>query len=201
MTNVTEQMRALVSELNNASVLYYTLGESPLSDAAWDQKYNKLLELEKESGITLPDSPSVRVGAEPLTAFQSHRHINRLWSMDKVQSKEELLSWMQRTQRLHDQLNDGRESPAGGLPENEYCVEYKLDGLTINLTYRDGQLVQAATRGNGEAGEGILPQARTIRCVPLSIPYKGLLEVQGECIMKLSTLEAYNRKLGIYDLD
>ncbi len=190
MTNVTEQMRALVSELNNASVLYYTLGESPLSDAAWDQKYNKLLELEKESGIILPDSPSVRVGAEPLTAFQSHRHINRLWSMDKVQSKEELLSWMQRTQRLHDQLNDGREPP---LPPLTYAVEYKLDGLTINLTYRDGQLVQAATRGNGEAGEGILPQARTIRCVPLSIPYKGLLEVQGECIMKLSTLEAYNR--------
>lgn len=190
MTNVTEQMRALVCELNNASVLYYTLGESPLSDAAWDQKYNKLLVLEKESGITLPDSPSVRVGAEPLTAFQSHRHINRLWSMDKVQSKEELLSWMQRTQRLHDQLNDGRESP---LPPLTYAVEYKLDGLTINLTYRDGQLVQAATRGNGEAGEGILPQARTIRCVPLSIPYKGLLEVQGECIMKLSTLEAYNR--------
>lgn len=72
-------------------------------------------------------------------------------------------------------------------------MEYKLDGLTINLTYRDGQLVQAATRGNGEVGEGILPQARTIRCVPLSIPYQGLLEVQGECIMRLSTLEAYNK--------
>ena len=69
-------------------------------------------------------------------------------------------------------------------------MEYKLDGLTINLTYRGGQLIEAATRGNGEVGEAILPQVRTIRCVPLSISYRGLLEVQGECIMRLSTLEA-----------
>ncbi len=190
MTNINDRLRALADELNRASALYYTGGDSPMSDADWDQKYNELLKLEKESGIVLPDSPSVRVGAEPLTAFEPHRHISRLWSMDKVQSKEELLAWMQRTEKLHAQLNDGRETP---LPELKYAVEYKLDGLTINLTYRDGQLVQAATRGNGEVGEGILPQVRTIRCVPLTIPYKGLLEVQGECIMKLSTLEAYNQ--------
>ena len=190
MTNVTDRMHALAEELNRASALYYTGGDSPMSDADWDQKYNELLKLEKESGIILPDSPSVRVGAEPLTAFEPHRHINRLWSMDKVQSKEELLAWIQRTEKLHAQLSDGRETP---LPELKYAVEYKLDGLTINLTYRDGQLVQAATRGNGEVGEGILPQVRTIRCVPLTIPYKGLLEVQGECIMRLSTLEEYNR--------
>lgn len=189
MMNVTERMRALVDELNKASVLYYTLGESPMSDAEWDLKYNELLKLEKESGITLPDSPAVRVGAEPLTAFVPHRHISRLWSMDKVQSKEELYAWMLRVEKLHRQLSDGSETP---LPELHYAVEYKLDGLTINLTYQDGHLVQAATRGNGEVGEGILPQVRTIRCVPLTIPYKGLLEVQGECIMKLSTLEAYN---------
>ena len=184
------QMRALADELNRASALYYTLGESPMSDAEWDQKYNRLLQLEKESGTVLPDSPSVRVGAEPLSAFEPHRHISRLWSMDKVQSKAELLDWLKRTEKLHAQLNDGRETP---LPPLKYAVEYKLDGLTINLTYRKGQLVQAATRGNGEVGEGILPQARTIRCVPLSIPYQGLLEVQGECIMRLSTLEAYNK--------
>ena len=184
------QMRALADELNRASALYYTLGESPMSDAEWDQKYNRLLQLEKESGTVLPDSPSVRVGAEPLSAFEPHRHISRLWSMDKVQSKAELLDWLKRTEKLHAQLNDGRETP---LPPLKYAVEYKLDGLTINLTYRKGQLVQAATRGNGEGGEGILPPARTIRCVPLSIPYQGLLEVQGECIMRLSTLEAYNK--------
>ena len=186
----TSRMRELVDQLNRASVLYYTQGTSPMSDAEWDQKYNELSRLEKESGIVLPDSPTVRVGAEPLSSFASHRHINRLWSMDKVQSKEELLAWLERTQKLHAQLCDGRETP---LPPLKYAVEYKLDGLTINLTYRGGQLVEAATRGNGEVGEAILPQARTIRCVPLSIPYQGLLEVQGECIMRLSTLEAYNK--------
>ena len=190
MTNTTERMQALIEELNKASALYYTLGESPMSDAQWDAKYNELLHLEKESGMVLPDSPTVRVGAEPLSSFESHRHLSRLWSMDKVQSKEELLDWLKRTEKQHAQLSDGRETP---LPPLRYAIEYKLDGLTINLTYRDGQLIQAATRGNGEVGEGILPQVRTIRCVPLSIPYKGLLEVQGECIMKLSTLEEYNR--------
>lgn len=186
----TSRMRELVDQLNRASVLYYTQGTSPMSDAEWDQKYNELSRLEKESGIVLSDSPTVRVGAEPLSSFAPHRHINRLWSMDKVQSKEELLAWLERTQKLHAQLCDGRETP---LPPLKYAVEYKLDGLTINLTYRGGQLVEAATRGNGEVGEAILPQARTIRCVPLSIPYQGLLEVQGECIMRLSTLEAYNK--------
>ena len=190
MMNTTERMQALIEELNKASALYYTLGESPMSDAQWDAKYNELLALEKESGEILPGSPSVRVGAEPLSAFEPHRHISRLWSMDKVQSKEELLAWIKRTEKQHEQLSDGRGEP---LPPLSYAVEYKLDGLTINLTYRDGQLVQAATRGNGEVGEGILPQVRTIQCVPLTIPYKGLLEVQGECIMRLSTLEEYNR--------
>ena len=190
MSNANEQMRILVDELNQAARLYYTGGESPMSDANWDARYNQLLALEKESGIILPDSPSVRVGAEPLKGFDEHRHISRLWSMDKVQSKEELLNWFNRCEKLHAQLSDGLEQP---LPPLRYSVEYKLDGLTINLTYRDGQLVQAATRGNGEVGEAILPQARTIRSVPLSIPYRGLLEVQGECIMRLSTLEEYNK--------
>ena len=187
---ITERMQSLVEELNKASALYYTLGESPMSDAEWDGKYNELMQLEKESGIILPDSPTVRVGAEPLSAFEPHRHISRLWSMDKVQSKEELLAWLQRTEKLHTQLNDGREKP---LPPLQYAIEYKLDGLTLNLTYQGGRLIQAATRGNGEVGEGILPQARTIRSVPLTIPYQGFLEVQGECIMKLSTLERYNQ--------
>lgn len=183
-------MRPLVDELNRASALYYTGGTSPMSDAEWDKKYNQLLELEKESGIVLPDSPTARVGAEPLKSFEQHRHISRLWSMDKVQSKEELKAWMARCEKLHAQLSDGRTQP---LPPLSYCVEYKLDGLTINLTYRDGLLAQAATRGNGQVGEGILPQAKTIRTVPMSIPYQGVMEIQGECIMRLSTLEKYNQ--------
>jgi len=190
MAQDTKRMRELVDRLNAASLDYYALGNSQLSDAQWDALYDELTTLEKASGARLPDSPTLRVGAEPLKAFRPHRHIHRLWSMDKVQSKPELQAWLARCEKQYAQLNDGRAAP---LPPLSWAVEYKLDGLTVNLTYEGGQLTQAATRGNGEVGEGILPQARTIRRIPLTIPYQGLLEVQGECIMRLSALEAYNR--------
>ncbi len=177
---MTERMRSLVDRLNAAARAYYYSAEPVMSDKDYDALYDELLRLEKESGVTLPDSPTHRVGAEALTAFEPHTHISRLWSMDKVQSLDELADWIRRTEKLA-----GRENL-------QYYVEYKFDGLTLNLTYRDGVLVQAATRGNGITGEAILPQARTIRSVPLTIPYKGLLEVQGECIMRLSALEKYN---------
>lgn len=90
-----------------------------------------------------------------MEGFEQHRHIARLWSMDKAQSEEEILAWAQRCEK--------QTTEAGGLPKNSYCVEYKLDGLTVNLTYDGGRLIQAATRGNGEVGEAILPQAMTIR--------------------------------------
>ena len=177
---MTEQMRALVDRLNEAARAYYYSGEPIMSDKDYDAMYDALLKLEKESGVVLPDSPTHRVGAESLTAFEPHTHISRLWSMDKVQSLDELDEWIKRTEKLT------------GRTDLQYYVEYKFDGLTLNLTYEDGMLVQAATRGNGVTGEAILPQARTIRTVPLTIPYQGLLEVQGECIMRLSTLEKYN---------
>jgi len=176
-----EQMRQMVDRLNAAARAYYYSAEPIMSDKDYDALYDALMRLEKESGVTLPDSPTHRVGAEALTAFEPHTHISRLWSMDKVQSIDELDEWIRRTEKLADRT------------DLTYYVEYKFDGLTLNLTYRDGVLVQAATRGNGVTGEAILPQARTIRTVPLTIPYKGLLEVQGECIMRLSTLEKYNQ--------
>ncbi|MCE5342534.1 MAG: NAD-dependent DNA ligase LigA [Eubacteriales bacterium] len=189
MAQDENRMRALVDQLNATSRRYYASGESELSDAQWDALYDELVSLEKALGTRLPDSPTMRVGAEPLIAFTQHRHLQRLWSMDKVQNKLELQTWLSRIEKQHAQLSAQLPAP---LPPLRYAVEYKLDGLTVNLTYRDGQLVQAATRGNGEVGEGILPQVRTIRSIPLTIPYKGLLEVQGECIMRLSTLETYN---------
>lgn len=178
-------MRELVNQLNDASHRYYDLNEPTMSDDAWDAMYAQLRALEEETGERLPDSPTHRVGGEVMEGFEPHRHIARLWSMDKAQSVEEIRAWAQRAKKLTQE--------AGGLPENEYCIEYKLDGLTLNLTYEDGMLVQAATRGNGEVGEAILPQAMTIRTVPLTIPFKGRMEVQGECIMRLSQLERYNQ--------
>lgn len=180
MSGWEAQMRALVDRLNEAASAYYQKDEPLMSDMQYDALYDELQRMEREHGTVLPDSPSHRVGGDPLSAFEQHRHITRLWSMDKVQSEEALLEWIGRTERL------------AGTADLQYYVEYKFDGLTLNLTYRDGRLVQAATRGNGEVGEAILPQARTIRSLPLSIPYKGLLEIQGECIMRLSTLEKYN---------
>ena len=100
----------------------------------------------------------IDVGGEPLKGFEEHRHITRLWRMDKVQSLEELDAWILRTEKL------------AGRQNLQYYVEYKFDGLTLNLTYENGILIQAATRGNGITGEAILPQAKTIHSVPSSIP-------------------------------
>ena len=136
--------------------------------------------LEQETGETLPDSPTRKVGGTTLKGFEEHRHINRLWSMDKVQSMEELDAWITRTEKL------------AGKSNLQYFVEYKFDGLTLNLTYDHGKLIQAATRGDGIKGESITAQAETIHSVPKEIPWQGLMEVQGECIMRLSTLEKYN---------
>lgn len=179
-----QRMQQLIEKLNAASRAYYDRNEALMSDDEWDTMYAQLRALEEQTGERLPDSPTRRVGGEVMEGFVPHRHIARLWSMDKAQSEAEILAWAQRCERLTQQ--------AGGLPENRYCVEYKLDGLTLNLTYDGGRLVQAATRGNGETGEGILPQARTIRCIPMEIPFKGRMEVQGECIMRLSALARYN---------
>ena len=175
------RMKQLISEISKASYSYYVLDDPYISDMQWDRLYDELKALEEETGEVLPDSPTRKVGGATLKGFEEHYHINRLWSMDKVQSLEALDAWIARTEKL-----------AGRSPL-QYYVEYKFDGLTLNLTYNHGQLVQAATRGDGVKGEAILEQARTIHSVPKEIPYQGLLEVQGECIMRLSTLEKYNK--------
>lgn len=183
-TNDLQRMRELIDKLNEASRRYYDQNESDISDDEWDAMYAELRRLEENTGERMADSPTRRVGGTVMEGFEQHRHIARLWSMDKAQSEEEILAWAQRCEK---QTND-----AGGLPKNSYCVEYKLDGLTVNLTYDGGKLVQAATRGNGEVGEAILPQAMTIRTIPLTIPFTGRMEVQGEGIMRLSELKKYN---------
>ena len=181
MNEKLERMRELTAYLNKAAHAYYVMDDPIISDMQYDKLYDELKGLESETGTVLPDSPTIRVGDTTLESFAQHRHINPLWSMDKVQSMEELDAWVLRTEKLAEQEN------------LQYYLEYKFDGLTLNLTYRNGELTQAATRGNGVVGEAILPQAMTIHTLPKRIPYKGLLEVQGECIMRLSTLEKYNK--------
>lgn len=182
-------MKALVNRLNETAYQYYTLSQPTVSDAEWDRMYNELLIMEKETGVVLPDSPTQRVGSEPLAAFEPHRHLSRLWSMDKAQSVDEVYEWAKRAEKLRMAANES----GAHLPEMKFVVEHKFDGLTINLTYENGELVQAATRGNGEVGESVLPQVKTIRSLPLTVPYKGRMEVHGECYMRLSALEEYNK--------
>ena len=177
-----QRMQELVDKLNTYARAYYVEDAPLISDGEYDALEAELLALEKETGTVLPDSPTHRVGGEPLSKFEEHRHLGRLWSLDKVRTLDGIREWMDRVKRLLE-LN---EDPL-------YALEYKFDGLTINLTYENGLLVQGATRGNGVTGEAILPQLKTIRSLPLSIPFQGRMEVQGECIMLLSVLDKYNK--------
>lgn len=186
-----QRMEQLVEQLNHYSYHYYTLDEPLISDKEYDVLYDELTALEAETGVTLPDSPTIRVGGELLEGFKPHRHLASLWSLDKAQNEEQLLNWNARALRLIADYN--LKNPDNPLPDPTYVVELKFDGLTLNLTYSDGKLVQASTRGNGVVGEGILAQVKTIKSVPLTIPYnEGTIEVQGEGIMNLSVLNKYN---------
>lgn len=186
-----ERMRQLVDEINRHDYLYYTLDRPEISDVEYDKLYDELTALERETGVTLPDSPTRRVGGEVLKGFEPHRHRSRLWSLDKAQTKDALLAWHTRVVKLVNDYN--ASEPDEPLPPPSFVLELKFDGLTLNLTYENGTLVQASTRGNGVVGEGILAQVRTIRSIPPSIPYRnGVIEVQGEGFMYLSVLQKYN---------
>lgn len=180
----------LIEIINELNYYYYTLDNPKVSDREYDQLYDELVALEEETGIIRDYSPTQRVGGPILEGFEKHTHLGRLWSLDKCQTFEELENWDKRVRRL---INEYNSNHGEKLPEPTYILEYKFDGLTINLTYRDGNLVQGATRGNGLEGEAILEQLKTIKSIPMTIPFKGTMEVQGEGVMPLSALEEYNK--------
>ena len=158
---------------------YYVLDAPTVSDKEYDALYDELRRLEEESGVVYDDSPTRRVGGEPIKGFIPHTHIARLYSLDKAVSQGELENFLTRVEKL-----------AGS--ETDYTVEYKFDGLTVCLTYDGGKFVRATTRGNGTTGEDVTAQALTIRSFPLKIAYTGTLEVRGEAVIRLSVLEKYN---------
>lgn len=173
------RIKELTEKLNDLSYRYYVLDEPIVSDKEYDALYDELVALENKTGVVLSDSPTKRVGGEPLKSFEPHTHIRRLYSLDKCNSYDALRTWF-----------DKIKTALGYAP---LCtLEYKLDGLTICLTYRDGKLVCGSTRGNGETGENVTEQVKTIRSVPLSVPFTGTCEVQGEGIMRISALNKYN---------
>lgn len=183
MTDI-ERIKSLVATLNDLAYRYYVLDEPIVSDKEYDALYDELVALESKTGVVLDDSPTRRVGGEPLKEFEKHTHIRRLYSLDKCNSFDELRAWFEKLR-----------SSLGYAPE--CTLEYKLDGLTICLTYRGGKLVTGATRGNGEVGENVTEQIKTIKSVPLSIAYDGEAEVQGEGIMRISVLEKYNATAAV----
>lgn len=175
------RQRELVDILNKWAYEYYVLDNPTVSDKEYDALYDELCRLEKESGEVYPDSPTRRVGGDPIKGFEKHTHIARLFSLDKAVSSEELNAFLTRVQKFAE----GKAC--------DYTVEYKFDGLTVCLTYDKGQFVRATTRGNGVEGEDVTAQVLTIRSFPLKIAYQGTLEVRGEAVIRLSVLDAYNQ--------
>lgn len=179
MKSKLERMEELVKELNIHVHNYYVLDKPTISDFEYDRMYDELVSLEKETGIVLPSSPTQRVGGEILAGFKKFVHEVPLYSLDKVQNYAGLENWVAGIKKE--------------FPNSTFSVEYKFDGLSIVVEYENGNLVKAGTRGNGKVGEDVTAQVKTIKSVPLSIPFQNKLIVQGEGMITLSNLEKYNK--------
>ncbi len=169
----------LIKTLNQWAYEYYVLDNPSVPDREYDKLYDELKRLEEETGEVRFDSPTRRVGGEPMKGFERHTHIARLYSLDKSVSYDELDAFFTRVGKA--------------VKNPEYTVEYKFDGLTMCLTYENGRFVRATTRGNGVVGEDVTAQCLTIKSFPLTIDYKGVAEIQGEAVIRLSVLEKYNQ--------
>lgn len=169
-----DRMKELVSLLNKASRAYYAQNTEIISNFEYDRLYDELVGLEKETGVIIANSPTAHVGYEAVDELPKEKHEKPMLSLAKTKSREELRDWL-----------DGRE----GL------LSWKLDGLTIVLTYSGGKLVKAVTRGNGEVGEVITNNARVFKNVPVSIPYQGELILRGEAVISYSEFQRINSQI------
>ena len=186
--NVKERLDFLKSEINRHNALYYNQEQPSISDAEYDKLFRELKEIEsKHPYLISQDSPTQRIGAKPTEKFSQVKHKHRLYSLDNSNSEEELLDWYNRLTK---------DFPSQSL---EFTCELKIDGLAIALTYENGLFVRGATRGNGEVGEDITQNLRTIKSIPLSLTSKStkipeLLEVRGEVFMPTSSFERLNEE-------
>jgi len=172
--NKSERMKYLVDTLNKAGKAYYAEDREIMSNFEYDSLYDELAALEQETGIVLANSPTASVGYESVDELPKDRHETPMLSLDKTKSREELKDWLQ---------------------GNPAILSWKLDGLTIVLTYNAGKLAKAVTRGNGEIGEVVTNNARTFKNIPLTIPYKGELVVRGEAVITYSDFERMNAEI------
>lgn len=172
--NRQERMLELVEQLNKASKAYYQDAEEIMSNYEYDKLYDELATLEEELGITLSNSPTVNVGYEVLSELPKERHESPMLSLDKTKNVEELKAF---------------------VGNQKAVMSWKMDGLTIVLTYRGGELYKAVTRGNGEVGEVITNNAKVFKNIPLKIQFTGELVLRGEAVISYSDFEKINAKI------
>jgi len=184
--SIIDEIARLQQELEEHNYRYYVLDAPLISDQAYDQLFRRLQQLEQENPeLASADSPTQRIGSEPASHFESVTHEVAMLSLDNAFDDEEMLTF---DRRLRDRLEQE--------PELAYCAEPKLDGLAVSLLYEAGELVRAATRGDGRRGEDITANVRTIKSVPLSLigdSWPQRIEIRGEVYMELAGFEALNR--------
>lgn len=178
MENSLQRMKELVEKLDQAAKAYYQEDREIMSNQEYDSLYDQLEQLEKETGTVLTNSPTVRVGYEAVNELPKEEHPSPMLSLDKTKDREVLRSF---------------------IGEHRCLLSWKLDGLTIVLTYENGELVKAVTRGNGIVGEVITNNAKVFKNIPLRIPYKGQLVLRGEAIITYSEFERINETIGDAD--
>lgn len=172
--NKKDRIKELIEILNKASRAYYQEAREIMTNFEYDALYDELVELEKETGIVLSNSPTVNVGYEVLSELPKEAHPSRMLSLDKTKDVEQLQSW---------------------IGDQEGILSWKLDGLTIVLTYEDGKLTKGVTRGNGEIGEVITNNAKVFANLPLNIDFKGQLVLRGEAVISYADFEEINKTI------
>lgn len=178
MDNKMQRMQELVKLLNDAGKAYYQQAQELMSNFEYDKLYDELLALEQDTGIILSNSPTVNVGYEVISELPKEHHPEPMLSLDKTKDVEELAAF---------------------VGNHKSMLSWKMDGLTIVLTYREGQLYKAVTRGNGEVGEVITNNARVFKNIPLKISYQGDLILRGEAVIGYSDFEKINAEIGDID--
>lgn len=178
MSEDQKKMKELAAKLNEAAKAYYKEDREIMSNLEYDALYDELAALEKSTGVIMAGSPTVSVGYEVLEGLPKEKHHSKMLSLDKTKSIEELELW---------------------LGDKKGLLSWKLDGLTVVLTYEDGSLVKAVTRGNGETGEVITTNAKVFENLPLYIPFKGRLVLRGEAFIKYSDFERINKTIEDVD--
>lgn len=186
------RMKKLTEEINKHRHLYHTLDQPSISDEAYDSLFEELVLLEKKfPELRSTESPTRRVGSEPLTSFQKVKHLHRQWSFDDVFDHTELLAW---DKKLKNYLLKNTSHTVSSIPSSfEYICELKIDGLKAVLTYEKGVLVRGATRGDGEVGEDVTENIRTIRTIPLTLKEPIDITVVGEIWLSKEELIRINR--------